>query len=107
MNVGFALIDGCWEKVLIDSGARGKAMTPEYVKEWGLKVGPVHELALNPASIPISEIGGHTTASRYIIFNVQIEEIPSYKEDKVALVIEDLSCLGKHVPIILGMSTIH
>ena len=81
-------------------------MSLEYLKEH-LKVSPVHELASNPASIPVSGIGGHTTALDYIIFNIQIEGIPSYNEDQVALVIEDLSGLGQRVPIILGTPMIH
>ena len=33
--------------------------------------------------------------------------IPSYNEEQVALVIEDISGLGMRVPVILGMPTIH
>ena len=77
-NVGYALIDGQWETVLIDSGARGNAVVPWYVKQHGLKVEPVSDLASNPASIPVSGIGGHTTALGYVVFNIQIEGIPSY-----------------------------
>ena len=80
---------------------------PEYVRQHDLKVGPVSELALNSASIPVSGIGGHTTALGYVIINVQIEGILSYREDQVALVIEDVSGMGRHVPIILGTPTIH
>ena len=69
-------------------------MSPEYMKEHNLKVGPVHELASSPTSIPVSGIGGHTTAFGYVILNVQIEGIPSYNEDQIVLVIEDLSRLG-------------
>ena len=106
-NVGYVLIAGRRERVLIDSGARGNVITPEYVGRHDLKVGPVCELASNPTSIPVSGIGGHTTALGYIIINVQIEGIPSYKEDQVALVIEDVSGMGRRVPIILGTPTIH
>ena len=54
MNVGYTLIDGCWERVLINSGAQGNGVTPEYVKAHSLKVGPVNELALNLMAIPVS-----------------------------------------------------
>ena len=80
---------------------------PEYMKCHDLKVGPVSELASSPASIPVSRIGGHTTALGYVMFNVQIEGIPSYREDQVALVIEDILGMGRRVPIILGTPTIH
>ena len=105
--MGYALINGRWETVLINSGARGNAVAPWYVKQHGLKVGPVSDLASNPTLISVSGIGGHMTALGYIIFNIQIEGIPSYREDQVALVIEDLSGMGQRVPIILGMPTIH
>ena len=32
MNVGYTLIDRRWEKVLINSGAHGNTVTPEYIK---------------------------------------------------------------------------
>ena len=71
------------------------------------RIGPVHELATNPELIPISGIGGHTSALGYIMINVQIGGIPSYNEEQVTLVIEDVSGQGMRVPIILGMPTIH
>ena len=107
MNVGYAFIDGCRERVLIDSGARGNAVLPEYVLKHELKVGPVNKLALSPTLIPVSGIGGHTTTLGYVIINVQIEGVPSYNEEQVALVLEDVSGLGARVLIILGMPTIH
>ena len=41
------------------------------------------------------------------MINVQIGGIPSYNEEQVALVIQDISGLGMRVPVILGMPTIH
>ena len=43
----------------------------------------------------------------YIVINVQIEGIPSYKEEQVALVILSVTQLGMKVPVILGTPTIH
>ena len=60
--MGYALIDGHRETVLIDSGARANAITPEYCVKHELKVRPVYELATNPTSIPVSGIGGITSA---------------------------------------------
>ena len=70
--------------MLIDSGVLSNAMTPAYVKEHKLKVGPVHDLALHLTLIPISSIGGHTAALGYVIINVQVEGIPSYYGEQVA-----------------------
>ena len=70
--MGYALIDGCRETVLINSGARANAIMPEYCVKHELKVRPVYELAMNPTLIPVSGIGGITLALGYAIINVQI-----------------------------------
>ena len=92
---------------MIDSGVQSNAMMPTYVKEHKMKVQPVHDLALHPTSIPISGIGGHTAALRYVIINVQVEGIPSYYEEQVALVILNVTQLGLKVLVIIGTPMIH
>ena len=72
-----------------------------------MRVGPVHKLATSPQEIPIQGIAGNTNALGYVVINVQIGGIPSYNEEQVAIVIQDISGLGMRVPVILGMSTIH
>ena len=105
--MGYAIINRPWEQVLINSGVRSNAMTPAYMKEHKMKVQPVHDLALHPTLIPISSIGGHMAAFRYVIINVQVEGIPSYYEEQVALVIPNVTQLGLKVLVILGTPTIH
>ena len=107
LNVGYAYIDGCQERVLIDSGARCNAVLPEYAKVCKIRVEPVHELATSPQEIPIQGITGNTNALGYVVINIQIGGIPSYNEEQVALVIQDISGLGMRMPVILGMPTIH
>ena len=46
-------------------------------------------------------------ALRYIIINVQVEGIPSYYEEQVALVILNVTQLGMKVPVIIRTPTIH
>ena len=82
-------------------------ITPEYCVKHELKVRPVYKLATSPTSIPVSGIGGITSALGYAIINVQIPGIPSYDEEQVALVIQDVSGLGMRVPVILGTPTIY
>ena len=106
-NIGYALIDGHRELVLIDSGARANSITLEYATKHKLVVAPVHELADNPRLLAIVGVGGVTNALGYVIINIKIEEIPSYAEDQVALVVTDISGLGQEVPVILGTPTIH
>ena len=105
--MGYAIIDGQQERVLINSGAWSNAVMPTYVKEHKMKVRLVHDLALHPTSIPISSIGGHMATLGYVIINVQVEGIPSYYEAQVALVILNVTQLGLKVPVILGTPTIH
>ena len=71
-----------------------------------MRVGPVHKLAMSPQEIPIQRITGNTNALSYVVINVQIGGIPSYNEEQVALVIQDISGLGVRVPVILGMPMI-
>ena len=40
-----------------------------------------------------------------MVFRVQIEGIPSYNEEQVALVVNDESAFARKVPIILGTLT--
>ena len=105
--MGYAIIDGRQEWVLIDSGVRSNAVAPTYVKQHKIKVQLVHDLTMHPTLILISSIGGHTTALGYIIINIQVEGIPSYYEEQVALVIPNVTQLGMKVPVILGTPTIH
>ena len=72
-----------------------------------MRVGPVHELATSPQEIPIQGITGNTNALGYVVINVQIGGIPSYNEEQVTLVIQDISGLGMRVPVILGTPMIH
>ena len=106
-HVGYALIDGRQKLILIDSGARANSVTPEYATKNKLIVGPVHELADNQRSLAIVGVGGITNELGYMIINVKIEEIPSYAEDQVALVVPDISGLGQEVPVILRTPIIH
>ena len=92
---------------MIDSGARSNAVAPAYVKQHEMKVRLVHDLAMHPTLIPISGKGGHTAALGYVIINVQVEGIPSYYEEQVALVIPNMTQQGMKVPVILGTPTIH
>ena len=105
--MGYAIINGRREQVLINSGAQSNAVVPAYVKQHKMKVQPVHNLTMHPTSIPISGIGGHTAALGYVIINVQVEGIPSYYEELVALVIPNMTQLGMKVLVILGTPMIH
>ena len=91
----------------IDSGAWCNAVSLEYAKVCKMRVGPVHKLATSLDEIPIQGITGNNATLRYVVINIQIGGIPSYNEEQVTLVIEDISGLDMRVPVILGMPKIH
>ena len=105
--MGYAYIDGHRERVLINSRARCNAMSPEYAKVCKMRVELVHELAMSAQEIPIQGITRNTNTLSYVVINIQIGGIPSYNEEQVALVIQDISRLGMRVLVILGMPMIH
>ena len=107
LNVGYAYIDGHQERVLINSGARCNTVSLEYAKVGKMRVGPVHQLTSSPQEIPIQGKARNNNALSYVVINVQMGGIPSYNEEQVTLMTEDISGLGMRVPVILGMPTIH
>ena len=93
-NLGYAFIDGERTRVLLDDGARMNLVTPEYAEKRGWKHYPLKELVLPPSFKsfpPISGVGGCLTdeAAGCVIFNVQVEGIPSYNKNQVAIVMPD------------------
>ena len=108
INVGYTFIDGERTLVLIDDGSQINSIMPAYAHEHSMVVGLLEELAGDPSGNAIQGIGGvQIGALGYVVFRVQIEGIPSYDEEQVALVIQDNTKFGHRVPIILGTPTIH
>ena len=106
--MGTAFVDGQRTRVLLDDGSQINSITPAFAKSLDLVVGPLEELAGDPMGRPIQGIGGvRTGAIRYVVFRVQIEGIPSYDEEQVALVVHDSSYFARKVPVILGTLTLH
>ena len=107
-NLAYVHLDGQCTRVLLDDGSQINSITPAFAKSQGFAVGPLEELAGRATRTPFQGVGGtHTKALGYIVFRVQIEGIPSYDEEQVALVIEDSSAFSGKVPVILGMQTLH
>ena len=92
----------------MDDGSQINSITPAYAMSLDLVVGPLEELAGDPTGCPIQGIGGvRTGAIGYVVFCAQIEGIPSYDEEQVALVVDDSSYFTRKVPVILGTPTLH
>ena len=94
--------------MLLDDSSQINSITPAYTKAHDLVVGLLEELASNPTGHPIQGIKGVCTgAIGYMVFRVQIEGIPSYNEEQVALVVDNESAFARKVLIILGTPTLH
>ena len=95
-NIRTAILDGRLTTVLVDSGARMNCVTPEFVKARGLVAGSIQDLNNHSRGIPINGVGGkHTEPLGYMMIHVQIPQVPSYDEDQVALIVEDLSIFSR------------
>ena len=94
--------------MLLDDGLQINSITPAYAKAHDLVVGPLEKLASDLTGHPIQGIGGvHIRAIGYVVFQMQIEGIPSYNEEQVALAVNNESAFTRKVPIILGTPMLH
>ena len=91
--------------MLLDQGAQSNLVTPEYVNEHGLQVGPLHQLV--DGNLHLTGVGNIVTNQilGYTVFEVQVPGVKTYKEEHIALVVPDDSDFAKHTPIILGTCT--
>ena len=90
---------------LLDNRAQVNTITPRYVKEHSLPVGPITDLM----GSKVACIGLGNTYTRllgYVIIRVQVDGVWGYDEDQIALIIPDHSNFATRVPIILGTPTI-
>ena len=90
---------------LLDNGAQVNTITPRYVKEHSLPVGPITDfMGSKVACIGLGN--AYTKPLGYIIIWVQVDGVWGYDEDQIALIILDFSKFAVRVPIILGTPTI-
>ena len=90
---------------LLDNGVQVNTITPKYIKEQSLPVGPITDLM----GSKVARIGlgnAYTRLLGYIIIQVQVDRVQGYNEDQIALIILDFSNFAMRVPIILGTLTI-
>ena len=90
---------------LLDNGAQVNTITPKYVKEHSLLVGPITNLM--GAKVACVGLGNaYTRSLGYVIIWVQVDRVQGCDEDQIALIILDFSKFVVRVPVILGMPTI-
>ena len=90
---------------LLDNGAQVNTITPRYVKEHSLPVGPITDLMGSKVTC-IGLGNAYTKLLGYIVIQVQVDRVWGYDEDQIALIIPDFSNFAVRVPIILGTPTI-
>ena len=90
---------------LLDNGAQINTITPKYVSDHSLQVGPITNLI--GTKVACMGLGNaYTRPLGYIINRVQVDGVEGYDEDQIALVILDFSNFAAQIPVILGTSTI-
>ena len=90
---------------LLDNGVQVNTITPRYVKEHSLPVGPITDLMGSKVAC-IGLGNAYTKPLGYVIIWVQVDRVRGYDKDQIALIISDFSNFVVRVPIILGTPTI-
>ena len=90
---------------LLDSGVQVNTITPRYIKEHSLPVGPITNLMGSKVTC-VGLGNAYTRLLGYIIIWVQVDGVQGYDEDQIALIILDFSNFDMRVPTILGTPTI-
>ena len=86
---------------LLDNGVQVNTITPKYVKEHSLPMGPITDLM--GSKITCMGLGNaYTRPLGYVVIWVQVDRVQGYNEDQIALIIPDFSNFATRVPIILG-----
>ena len=86
---------------LLDNGAQVNTITPRYVKEHSLPMGPITNLMGSKVSC-IGLGNAYTRPLGYVVIQVQVDGVWGYDKDQIALIIPDFSNFAMRVPIILG-----
>ena len=104
-NIAKVRINGESCMALLDNGVQVNTITPRYVKEHSLPVGPITNLMGSKVTC-IGLGNAYTRLLGYIVFWVQVDRVQGYDEEQIALIILDFSNFAMRVPIILGTLTI-
>ena len=90
---------------LLDNGVQVNTITPRYVKEHSLPVGPITDLMGSKVTC-IGLGNADTRPLGYVVVRVQVDGVRGYNEDQIALIIPDFSNFATRVPLIQGTPTI-
>ena len=104
-NVAKVKINGESCMALLDNCVQVNTITPRYVKEHSLQVGPINDLMGSKVTC-IGLGNAYPRPLGYVVIQVQVDGVWGYDEDQIALIIPDFSNFATRVPIILGTPTI-
>ena len=90
---------------LLDNSVQVNTITPRYIKEHSLQVGPITDLMGSKVAC-IGLDNAYTRPLGYVVIRVQVDGVWGYDEDQIGLFIPDFSNFVTRVPIILGTPTI-
>ena len=90
---------------LLDNGAQVNTITPRYIKEHSLQVGPITGLIGSKVTC-VGLDNAYTRLLGYVVIQVQVDGVWGYDEDQIALIIPDFSNFTTRVTIIPGIPTI-
>ena len=89
----------------LDNGVQVNTITPRYVKEHSLQVGPITDLM--SSKVACMGLGNaYTRLLGYVVIWVQVDSVWGLDEDQIALIIPDQSNFATRVPVILGTPNI-
>ena len=93
-------------KALLDNGMQINTITPNYVKNHSLEMGPITDLI--GTRVTCMGLGNtYTRPLGYVIVQVQVDGVQGYHEDQTALLVLDDLKFVEQIPVILGPPTIN
>ena len=90
---------------LLDNGTQINNITPKYVSDHSLQMGPITNL-LGAKVICMGLGNTYMRPLGCIVIRVQVDRVQCYDKDQIALVILDLYNFVAWIPVILGTPTI-
>ena len=90
---------------LLNNGMQINTIMPSYVKSHSLEMGLITDLIGRRVTC-VGLGNAYTPPLGYVIVKVQVDGVQGYNEDKIALVVLDLSNFVERIPVILGTPTI-
>ena len=90
---------------LLDNGAQVNTITPRYVQEHSILVGPITDLMAS--KVTCMGLGNaNARLLGYVVIQAEVDGVQGNDEDQIALIIPDFSHFANRVPVILGTPTI-